>query len=392
MQKYGGWEPIEPPLGSGGQSTVYLARSPERVTERQNSFAMLKALSALGLNDPKDAESFARASWDLARPDKSTELGALKIFKAREGGAPALERLKREISVLREGRPGLPKLHAANETEQWMVTEFFPNGSLDKVPNKYKGQAISALRAFRGLVQIIATDLHKDGIVHRDLKPANVFIGSDGNLVPGDFGIVYFPVDEKRPTLSDERVGPRDFMAPWADLGARLEEVRPNSDVYMLGKLLWCMISGHARLPREYFRKPTHNLENLFPGDRLMSRVNLILDKCIVETPETCLRSAHELLALVSRTLDEIGRSVPTQDQDGQLILPCRICGSGIYKEWAAPQIRLTSVNDAQNRQMPPIHLRVFVCNVCAHYAFFAPGYPDEAAGRGWASPSPPSS
>ncbi len=31
------------------------------------------------------------------------------------------------------------------------------------------------------------------------------------------------------------------YMPPWADIGGRLEKIDSNFDVYMLGKLLWCM-------------------------------------------------------------------------------------------------------------------------------------------------------
>ncbi|MEI4884253.1 hypothetical protein Q8G49_29240, partial [Klebsiella pneumoniae] len=84
----------------------------------------------------------------------------------------------------------------------------------------------------------------------RDIKPANVFVGSADDLILGDFGIVYLPEQPERVTRTLERVGPLEYMPVWADLGERLEKVEPNFDVYMLGKLLWCMVAGKLKLPR----------------------------------------------------------------------------------------------------------------------------------------------
>jgi serine/threonine protein kinase len=380
---YGGWEKIEPPLGRGGQSTVYLARSPERVSDRSKSTQIIKAFSGgTSIRSQGEAENFAKAMWSLARMDIPEEVGALKIFRAREGGAPAEARLKREIAVLREDRVGLPRLYAADESEQWMITEYFPEGSLERNPELFKGRAVAALRAFRTLARTIAAALHKDGIVHRDIKPANIFVRADGTLVPGDFGIVYLPhVD--RHTFLNERVGPRDYMPPWTDLGSRVEDVAPNADVYMLGKLLWCMISGRAKLPREYFRRPEFDLEEMFPGDPQMRRINSIVARCVVETPDACLPSADDLLGLVDQTLKDIDRDVPELDRTGKPILLCRVCGQGTYQEWS-PNVGLTGITDAANHPMGAIRLRILLCNVCGHYGFFPPGNPDEAASRGW--------
>ena len=146
-QQYGNWEPIET-LGRGGQSEVYLARSPVRVTQRKVYPTALMDLSALNLNEDT-ANSFATASYEYARAEQPSELGALKKFKIREGGAPAEERLKKEIAILRENGPNLPRLLDANESEQWMVTEFFPGGTVAAGNSRCKER-----RAPGGLAQV----------------------------------------------------------------------------------------------------------------------------------------------------------------------------------------------------------------------------------------------
>lgn len=264
-----------------------------------------------------------------ARLDLPSELGALKVFNIPTSEAEADEaigRLKNEVAVLRKNRPGLIRLLDANEEERWMVTELMPAGTIENHPDTFKGNALGALRAFRPLVETAAT-LHREGIVHRDIKPANVFISDGGQLVLGDFGIVYLPDLRERLTCTNERVGSRTYMPTWANLGERLEEVKPNFDVYMLGKLLWCMIAGRLILPLWYHNKPQFDLATNFPDREHMHAVNAILDKCIVEFPEDCLASAQELLKVVDETLAILERGIPTLDRRGDCYFPAAYAG-----------------------------------------------------------------
>ena len=382
-QKYGGWEIIEP-LGGGGQSDVFLVRTPERKRRRDTYLDQLGKLSGKSY-DSRGAAEVAEALWNYARPELTEELGALKQFKIPPESpmtpsptlgskdAEAFERLKNEIAVLKKGLPGLPRILAFDETERWIVTEYFPGRTLEYHPLKYKGNAVLALKAFRSLVQTMAL-LHKEGHVHRDIKPANVFIRRDDDLVPGDFGIVFSPDAPDRLTRTGERVGPRDYMAPWTNLGMRHEKVHPRDDVYMLGKLLWSMVDGHTVLPREYHKHPDYefDLTKTFPDEPHMHMVNAILDKCVVEQADQCLPSAQELLGWTDEALGIIIRG-------GQLLRegvprPCRICGKGFYRPVVFPQIpnalpglRLwLSGSEVASLPVSPL-----ACDYCGNLKFF---------------------
>jgi serine/threonine protein kinase len=216
--------------------------------------------------------------------------------------------------------------------------------------------------------------LHKEGHVHRDIKPANVFIVKDDELIPGDFGIVFSPDAPDRLTRTKERVGPRDYMAPWTNLGVRHEKVHPRDDVYMLGKLLWSMVDGHAVLPREYHKRPEYefDLTKTFPNDPNMHMINAILDKCVVEQADQCLPSAQDLLMWIDEALGVITRG-------GQLLRegvprPCRVCGKGFYKRVLFPQVpnalpglRLW-LSGSENVSLPVTPL---ACDYCGNLEFF---------------------
>jgi serine/threonine protein kinase len=362
------WEKIKP-LGGGGQSDVFLVRSPERVSER--AACLQKIRTAVHGDQHAD---LADATWLYSRPDSLSELGAMKVFKIRDDSSEqqALDRLKQEFEILKQSRPGLPKLLDSNESERWIVTELFANGTLEDNILRYKGKPALALKAFLSLVNTVA-QLHDEGIVRRDIKPANVFVEQDDELVLGDFGIVFVPDQPARLTRTNESVGPHDYMPPWADTGGRLEKVNCNFDVYMLGKLLWCMVSGRLVLRREWFRQPQNDISLIFRDDPHAYMINTILEKCVVERQQDCV-GIHDLRAMVIAFVGLI-------EQGGQLLQdevprPCHVCGAGTYQPELFRQsnpafnLRLWNLSGGAN-DINSETVRLFVCSSCGHIEFF---------------------
>ena len=366
------WEEIEP-LGGGGQSDVFLVRSLKRSMKRKLCLKTIRE----SLDGDKRAD-LANAVWEFARPDLPEELGALKVFKIPAEGASLdpppgsedyekIERLKNEIAALSTGTSGLPKLLDSNVAERWIVTEYFPNRTLERNLGLYRGNARAAMRAFRSLVQTVA-ELHKRGYVHRDIKPANVFVRSKTELVLGDFGIVYVPDSVERVTLTGEKVGPRNYMPQWANLGSRQNDVQPCFDVYMLGKLLWSMVDGRPVLPREYHRSPHYDfdLSATFRNDPNMYLVNKVLDKCVVEYPQQCLVSAQDLLLVADEVLK-------IMEAGGQLLdegipRPCRVCGKGSYQRAADSRLLRFWIGGSDTQHMA---VQTYMCDACHHVDFF---------------------
>jgi hypothetical protein len=61
MAEFNGWEKLEPAIGKGGQSTVYKARCPQRVEQRQQILNSLQALS-----DGARQQSYAEAIYSFS--------------------------------------------------------------------------------------------------------------------------------------------------------------------------------------------------------------------------------------------------------------------------------------------------------------------------------------
>ena len=380
------WEVIGEPLGGGGQSEVYLVRRPQRRDERRRAIGRILESDPWGTHmaetrEPRTGE-LATAVLDYARPEAPSELGAMKVFKIRDGEEQAKNRLSTEVKVLLDNTTtGLPKLLDSNVAERWLVTEYFPEGTLEHNFAKYKGDVVAALKAFLSLVTTVAA-LHAQGIVHRDIKPANVFVRRNDELVLGDFGIAFLPDLPARLTPTNETVGPHDYMPPWAE-GGRLGEVDACFDIYMLGKLLWCMVSGRLRLQREWFERPENNLTKQFPNDPAMHIVNVILNRCVVTEREQCKTSASDLILIASAYIQMLERG--GQDLHRGVPRPCRVCGVGYYQSEGYAQtqppipkdsavgLRLWRIGTSENSSL---HVHPFVCDRCGHVQFFTRNAP----------------
>ena len=377
------WEQVSPePIGGGGQSFVYKVRTPKRTIQRGNSLAAINSYEPISTQEIATKKirnrQYVDALREFIREDLPEELGALKEFLLRDNPEQSLQRLKQEIAILEQGRPGLPRLLGFNVNERWMVTEYFANGTLEDHLLEYKGNPLRALKAFRSVVATIA-ELHKENIVHRDIKPANIFIGNKHEFVLGDFGLVYMPDGGKTriTKLYGETVGAGDFLPPatWRGLGTRPTVVEPKCDAYMLGKVLWCMVAGKPKFDREFWDEPENDLTKLFPSDPDMHMINTISKKSVVTRPENCVGSALDLLTIVDGTIEAI-------KWGGQVLndgIPrrCRVCGIGHYTHLTIPDNKATNhyflkFFDAHGTVAAlSMDMDVWTCELCRHIQFF---------------------
>jgi serine/threonine protein kinase len=218
-----------------------------------------------------------------------------------------------------------------------------------------------------GLVKTVS-ELHKEPFVHRDIKPQNIFVGDDGRLILGDFGLVFLPNLPERLSFTGESVGPRDFMPPWVFFDDR-PQINPTFDVYMLGKVLWGMVAGRLKLHREDFLDPRLNVERLYPNDPNMYAVNEILKTCVVTNEQDCLSSAQDLLLVVSSYMRMLQRGGQVWRDD--VPKPCRICGQGSYQQFQLPRGVTGEPKVGLTVAGMPVQLRLFLCDACGHAQFF---------------------
>lgn len=382
----GNWLLLEE-ITTSGQSTVFRCLRNSHVAKLTDAVRYLDRhlIHASPNRAPEhQAREIARAISELAAPEPSRELGAFKQFKVVHDHSEAehvQHRLEGEIKALQNlQHPSIVRLLDANLEQRWIVTEFQPGGTLLDHIQKWRGDILGALTALRPIVEAVAL-LHERNCVHRDIKPANIFVTHDTRLLLGDFGIIFVDEDASRRTGTLELVGSKDWMPEWARIPERLENVRPTFDVYTLGKILWCMLSGKPMLPLWYHRRPDYDLCRLFPEQPEMELVSQLLDKSVAEDEGACLSSAGHFLAEIDQVLVILRRrGLPLN-----VTRPCSVCGIGSYQLHRAsePEMTLffTKLADVKqygegtafstNHQHPRMTLRVCVCNNCGHCQFF---------------------
>ena len=239
-----------------------------------------------------------------------------------------LDRFKNEIEIISKlNHPNVLQIIDADYDAEkpYFVSIYYVNGSLENLNLK----ELSNVEKLKLVLQICTglKFLHDNGIIHRDLKPSNIYLDDKNNPVIGDFGLSYSESSETRFTQTKEAVGPRLFMAPEIEDG-RLEKLKPNLDIYSLGKLIYWFFTGQV-FSREKHRMPDFDLTQKYNNPEYYE-INSILDKMIVENPDDRYQKIDEVIS-------EINGLIHTLEVDAHIIdynapQPCIYCGKGNYK------------------------------------------------------------
>jgi serine/threonine protein kinase len=247
-------------------------------------------------------------------------LGVLKrVPHDVTGDAKRLARFKHEIQIVAKLRhPFIAEVLDTNlDGEMWFVTRFAPLGSLLDNVRWFKGDVWRTLRLGRDIATALQA-AHAQNVIHRDVKPGNILLYDPDHFSLTDFGIAHHP-DHTKVTDNGEKVGPGWFLPPEAEHG-RSDDVDPTPphDVYMLGKLLYYVLTGGKQFLRERFTEGTANIELMF-GRPEFACVNKLLGRMIVEDPTHRFQTMDQVIAEIDVALTRLYRR-GSRDGGHQLI------------------------------------------------------------------------
>lgn len=366
------WTRIEE-LDGGGQSRTYLVTDqPLNRIDPQRFASIFDSASKINPEGksltPKQRERFNRVAADFLdwigtdrRPSPSRLAVEKELHppKSRESHQKILERFDIEVETLQSlSHPNIVKLIDHDREHLSLVTEFCRGGTLDQQPN-YFGSPLDSLLAYRPLVEAVS-EIHKLGYTHRDIKPQNIFVKKNGELVLGDFGLVFDSGrSQPRVTSSGEKIGSTDYMPPWVRR-EYMDEVPLSFDVYALGKVLYEMVSG-KKLHLWYRAEPEFHLPSLFPrSEPEMHIIDELLSEVVCEQEEGCLPDALALL-------EKLDSAIEVLSKNGQIVAPdvkrrCLVCAKGVY------EVVEKEVFDEKVFGAATSH---FSCDACGHVQFF---------------------
>jgi len=196
---------LESKLGSGGMSTVYLARD-----ETLQRWVAVKVMHREMSDQPDQLERFrreARAVAQLSHPN------VVAVIDAGEDG----------------GYPYIVFEHVEGETLKQRI---------DRLGRLPVDEAVAyGIEVGRGLAAA-----HAQRLIHRDVKPQNVLIDAEGRAKVTDFGIAR-SLESDGLTKTGRVLGTTDYVAPEQAMG---QAVDARCDIYSLGVLLYEMLTGEV--------------------------------------------------------------------------------------------------------------------------------------------------
>src|ERR1700749_4856405 len=196
---------LEAKLGSGGMSTVYLAR--DTTLDRP------VAVKVMHREMSEQADQLARFRQEARAVAKLSHPNVVSVIDAGEDG-------------------GYP----------YIVFEYVEGETLKARINRVGALDIQEALAYTIEIARGLTVAHARKMVHRDIKPQNVLIDAEGRAKLTDFGISR-QLEQDGMTATGRVLGTTDYVAPEQAMGRGTDQ---RSDIYALGVVLYEMFTGEV--------------------------------------------------------------------------------------------------------------------------------------------------
>lgn len=260
---------LEAKLGSGGMSTVYLAK--DTTLDRPVAVKVMHREMSEQADQLERFRQEARAVAKLSHPN------VVAVIDAGED----------------RGHPYIVFEYVEGETLKARIARL---GALD--PQEALAYAIEIARAL--------AVAHSRNMVHRDIKPQNVMIDAEGRAKLTDFGISR-QLEQDGMTATGRVLGTTDYVAPEQAMG---HSVDPRSDVYSLGVVLYEMLIGqvpfHADsqvgVAMKHVNEELPDVQARRP--EVSAAAALVLERATAKDPERRYQEVGELIDDLSTALE----------------------------------------------------------------------------------------
>ncbi len=227
-------------------------------------------------------------------------------------GTEARTRFRTEAqATARLKHPNIVPIHDVGEDDgiPYLVMELVDGQPLNEILGAKAAPPQLAARWLRD-VALAVQHAHEQGVLHRDLKPSNILIesGHDGGRPRvTDFGLAKMADAERSLTRTGSAVGSPSYMPPEQ---ARRGEYTVRSDVYGLGAVLYCALTGRPPFQGDSVAVVLAQVDHDEPiaPRRLQGNVPVDLEticlKCLEKSPARRYATAADLADDLTRFLN----------------------------------------------------------------------------------------
>jgi serine/threonine-protein kinase len=271
---------LEGTLGEGGMGIVRLGR--QRALDRLVAVKSLKP----DFRDPKSTERLLREAWVTGYLDHPNVVPVYDIVPDADG---------LPLIVLKkiEGVEWAKLIRDKAEVARRFETDDLLEWNL--------GVALQVSNA--------VSYAHSKRVLHRDLKPENVIIGAFGEVYLCDWGLAVLLEDDgsgRLPLASDAKAmaGTPHYMAPEM-LGGTGSQLSERTDVYLLGAILYEIVTGHPPHRGESFLEIVSSVVRSEPeiGPEVAQELASIVRKALHRDPAQRYESIEQLRSALRAAL-----------------------------------------------------------------------------------------
>ena len=260
---------LEAKLGSGGMSTVYLAR--DETLDRP------VAVKVMHREMSEQADQLQRFRQEARAVAKISHPNVVAVIDAGEDG----------------GHPYIVFEYVEGETLKQRIGRV---GALD---------VQEALAYSIEIARALAL-AHARQLVHRDIKPQNVLIDAEGRAKLTDFGISR-QLEQDGMTATGRVLGTTDYVAPEQAMGHGAD---PRSDIYSLGVVLYEMLTGEVPFSADsqvgvamkHVNEELPDVQRRRPG--ISAAAALVVERATFKAPERRYQHVDEMIADLETALE----------------------------------------------------------------------------------------